>query len=100
LKGIWVLQEGPPNWVPVAQACNPNYSGGRDQVQNQPQANSSWDPIMKIPITKQGWWNGSSCRAPAKQGWGPEFTPQYSQKKKKKTTQNRFCLVEENCLLP
>jgi hypothetical protein len=24
--------------------------------------NSSWDPILKIPITKKGWWSGSWCR--------------------------------------
>jgi hypothetical protein len=29
-------------------------------VQSQPWANSSLDPILKIPITKHGWWDGSS----------------------------------------
>jgi hypothetical protein len=29
------------------------------------QANSSRDPISKIPNTKQGWWSGPSGRAPA-----------------------------------
>jgi hypothetical protein len=42
-----------------AHACNPNYLGGRNQ-ENQgskpDQANSSWDPVLRIPITKKGWW--------------------------------------------
>jgi hypothetical protein len=36
--------------APVAQACNPSYSGV--MAQSQPQANSSCDPISKIPITE------------------------------------------------
>jgi hypothetical protein len=31
------------------------------------QANSSVDPILKIPITKKGWWSGSSGSMPASQ---------------------------------
>jgi hypothetical protein len=37
-------------------ACNPSYSGGRDQedLDSKPaQANSSGDTILKIPITKR-----------------------------------------------
>jgi hypothetical protein len=33
--------------VPVAQACNPSYSGGRDQVSKPVLGNSSKDPIFK-----------------------------------------------------
>jgi hypothetical protein len=33
------------------------------------QANSSQDPILKIRITKKGWWQAQSE--------GPEFKPQY-----------------------
>jgi hypothetical protein len=54
----------------VAHACNPSYSGGRDQEDcssKSPRANSSQDPISKEPITKQGWWS-----------IGLEFKPQYS----------------------
>jgi hypothetical protein len=50
-------QEFEVSWVLVAHACNPNYSGGRDQEDcgSKPdQANSSRDPI-----TKKGW-QGSS----------------------------------------
>jgi hypothetical protein len=39
----------------VAHACNPNYSGGRTQKDHSSkpaQANSSQDPILKIPVTK------------------------------------------------
>jgi hypothetical protein len=42
--------------VPVAHACNPRDSGGRDQEDrgSKPaQANSSQDPILKTPITKK-----------------------------------------------
>jgi hypothetical protein len=43
--------------VPVAHACNPSYSGGRDQEDHGSkldQANSSRNPISKTPITKRG----------------------------------------------
>jgi hypothetical protein len=53
----------------VAHACNPNYSGGRDQedLGSKPaQANSSRDPILKNPITNKGLVGGSS-RVPAQQ---------------------------------
>jgi hypothetical protein len=62
----------------VAHACNPSYSGGRDQEHHgskPAQANSSQGPILKIPITKKGWY--------FTQGEGPEFKPQYCKKKKK-----------------
>jgi hypothetical protein len=41
----------------VTLACNPGYSGGRDQEDHSSksaQANSSQDPISKKPITKNG----------------------------------------------
>jgi hypothetical protein len=41
----------------------PSYSEGRDledQDSKPAQANSSQDPISKKPITKKGWWSGSS----------------------------------------
>jgi hypothetical protein len=41
----------------VTHTCNPSYSEGRDQKghgSNPAQANSSQDPISKIPITKKG----------------------------------------------
>jgi hypothetical protein len=51
--------------APVAHAYNPSDLGGRDQEDrgSKPaRANSSQDPISKIPITKKGWWNRSRCR--------------------------------------
>jgi hypothetical protein len=65
--------------VPVAHACNPSYSGGRDQedCSSKPaQANSSQDPISKIPNTKK--WAGGVAH-----GVGSEFKTQYCKKKKK-----------------
>jgi hypothetical protein len=43
-------------WAPVAHVCIPSYSGGRDQEDHgskPPWANSSWDPISKIPNTER-----------------------------------------------
>jgi hypothetical protein len=42
---------------PVVHACNPSYSGGRDQEDrgSKPaQGNSSRDPYLKKTITKKG----------------------------------------------
>jgi hypothetical protein len=60
--------------VPVAQTCNPSYLGVRDQEDqgSKPaQAKSSRDPISKKPFTKK-----------KKKDEGPEFKPQYCQKKR------------------
>jgi hypothetical protein len=41
----------------MAHACNLNNSGGRNQEDHSSKpawANSSWDPILKKPITKKG----------------------------------------------
>jgi hypothetical protein len=44
--------------VPLAHACNPSFSGGRDQEVGG--SKSAWeDPILKKPITKKSWWSGS-----------------------------------------
>jgi hypothetical protein len=52
--------------VPVAHACNPSYSGGRDQEDQALKpawANSLQDPILKKnPSQKKGWWSGSRYR--------------------------------------
>jgi hypothetical protein len=44
-------------WAPVAHACNPCYSGGRDQEDHGLKpvwANSSTKPYLKKPFTKTG----------------------------------------------
>jgi hypothetical protein len=54
--------------MPVAQACNPSYSGGKDQEDHSlkpAQENSLRDPISKKPNIKKDWWSGSSGRASA-----------------------------------
>jgi hypothetical protein len=61
--------------VPVANACNPSYSGGRDEedCSSKPAwANSLGDSISEIPNTKKGWWSGPRV--------GPKFKPQYRKK--------------------
>jgi hypothetical protein len=44
---------------PVSHTCNPSYSAEirRIEVPSQLQQNRSRDPILKKPITKQGWWS-------------------------------------------
>jgi hypothetical protein len=61
----------------VTQACNPSYSGGRDQEDHSSkpaQGNSSRDPISKKKSQKRAGL--------VAQGEGPEFKPQSHQKKK------------------
>jgi hypothetical protein len=56
--------------VLVAHACNPSYSGGRDQKDRglkPAQANRSLDPILKNPSEKRA--------GGVAQGVGPEFKP-------------------------
>jgi hypothetical protein len=60
----------------VAHACNPSYSGGRDQEDQSLKAapaNSSWDPISKKTHHKKR--AGGMA-----QGLGPEFTPSTTKK--------------------
>jgi hypothetical protein len=52
----------------MAHTYNTNYSGGRHQVNNvskPAQANSSQEPISKIPKAKKGWRHDSNSRVPA-----------------------------------
>jgi hypothetical protein len=56
----------------VAHACNSSYSGGRNQEDSSSKsarANSSRDPISKIPDTKRA--GGVAPRT------NPKFKPQY-----------------------
>jgi hypothetical protein len=67
----------------VAHAFNPSYSGGRDQEDHGSKpawANSSPDPILKKPFTKNKKRAGGVA-----QGVGPEFKPQYQKKKREKS---------------
>jgi hypothetical protein len=52
-------------WVPVAHACNPSYSGGRDQEDHglKPAPGKLYPRLyLEKPFTKKGWWSGSRCR--------------------------------------
>jgi hypothetical protein len=67
----------------VAHACNPSYSGGRDQEDHDSKpawAKSSQDPILKKPITKRGWWRA--------QGVDPDFKPHYHKKTQNQNQKN------------
>jgi hypothetical protein len=71
------------------QACNPSYPGGRDQEDHSLKpANSSWDPISKIPNRKQGWQSGSSGTAPAYKSEPLSSNSNACQKKKKENTES------------
>jgi hypothetical protein len=51
--------------APVAHPCNLSYSGSRDQEDHSSKpawGNSSWDPILKNPSQKYGWWSESRWR--------------------------------------
>jgi hypothetical protein len=64
-------------------SCNPSYLGGRDQEDcslTPAQANSLGEPILKNPLQKRA--DGVA------QGVGPEFKPQYHQKKKENIQHN------------
>jgi hypothetical protein len=74
-------------WVPVAHACNPSYSGGRDPgiaVQSQPMQ-TVWETLSQKKNKSQ------KSAGVVAQGDGPEFKPQYSKKKKKKKGISVFC---------
>jgi hypothetical protein len=61
-----------------AHACNPSYSGGRDQEDcslKSARTKGSRDPILKKPLTKKEAGGVAQCV-------GPEFKPQYHKKKK------------------
>jgi hypothetical protein len=67
--------------VPVAHACNPSYSEGRDQEDcgSKPAwANNSQDPILKKTNHKKVWWSDSRCRA-----WVQTLVPQIKIKERK-----------------
>jgi hypothetical protein len=71
-------RHGKKGQAPVTYTCNPSYLGGRDQEDcssKLAQANSSQDPISKIPNTKRA--------GGVAQGVGPEFKHQCHKKKKK-----------------
>jgi hypothetical protein len=66
--------------VLVAHTYNPSYSGGRNQEDHSSkpgQANSSQDSISKNTLQKRNGAGGVAL------GEGPEFKPQYHQKKRK-----------------
>jgi hypothetical protein len=72
------LLKGPSGRAPVAHACNPSYSEGRDQEDGSlkpARANSLRDPIWKKPFIKRA--------GRVAQGEGPEFKSQSHPKKKR-----------------
>jgi hypothetical protein len=77
----------------MVHICNPSYSEGRDQEDSGSKsawANSSRDPILEKPITK-------NRTGGAAQGEDPEFKPQHWEKKKKDGGSQ---YVAQSCYLP
>jgi hypothetical protein len=77
----FIFRVGTPKQTekPVAHACNPSYSGGRDQEDHRSKPareNSSQSPILKNPLPKRA--------GRVAQGVGPEFKPQYCKQEKNK----------------
>jgi hypothetical protein len=50
--------------APMAHACNPNYSGDRDQEDlcSKPDSQTLHDTLCRKKFTKMGWWSGTRCR--------------------------------------
>jgi hypothetical protein len=76
------------SWVLVAHACNPCYSGGGDQEVHSlkpAQANSTRDPISKIPISHTRMHTHTHTHTQmaggVAQSVGPESNFQYCKKK-------------------
>jgi hypothetical protein len=65
-------------WALVAHACNPSYSGGRDQedCSLKPAWTKFENPYLeKKASQKNGWWSGSRCRP-----WVQTLVPQKKNK--------------------
>jgi hypothetical protein len=68
----------------VDHACNPSYSGGRDQEDHGLKPRQIiHDSYLEITLHKK--WTGGMA-----QGEGPEFKPQYHIKKQNKTTEQQL----------
>jgi hypothetical protein len=65
------------------QACNPSYSGGRDEEDRS--SKPAWEIVHKTLSRKKP----SQKRAGVAHGAGPKFKPQYYKKKKKTVKHQR-----------
>jgi hypothetical protein len=87
----------PARWWWVSHTCNSSYSGDRDQENycSKPVwANSLWDPILKKPFTKMGWWSGLRCR-PWVQATG---SPKKKKKKRRAQPTQLLFLLHANIM--
>jgi hypothetical protein len=78
-RSMRVPQKAKNSWAPVVHACNPSYSGKRDQEDRSlkpARANTSLDPISKKTHYKKG-------AGGVAQGVVLKFKPQSCKKKKK-----------------
>jgi hypothetical protein len=83
-------QESILSWVPVVHACNPSYSGGRDQEDH------GLKPVQQIVHKILSQKNPIQKRAGrVAQDVGPEFKPQYGKKIKKKKKKEKSTFLNE-----
>jgi hypothetical protein len=69
------IKRNETSWMPVTHACNPSYSGGRDEEDHGLKpvwANSLQDPILKKPFT----YTHTKRAGGLAQSEGPELKPQ------------------------
>jgi hypothetical protein len=69
--------------------CNTKEAEIRRIVQSQPWANSSWDPILKIPNTKKSRWSISSSKSTYLAHMRPWVQTAVPQKQKKQTNKKK-----------
>jgi hypothetical protein len=60
----------------LAHACNPSYSGGRDQEDH------GWKPVLGKQFERPYLEKNNHKKGLVAQGVGPEFKPQYHKKTK------------------
>jgi hypothetical protein len=80
------------SWVPVAHACNPSYSGGRDREDQGDRAR----PYLEEPITKKGLVRAGVVAQVVeclpRQALRPSSKPSMAKKKKKKISFMFLCV--------
>jgi hypothetical protein len=101
MKPILLYSKKERSQVPVGHACNPSYSGGRDQEDcgSKPaQANSSGRPYLEKPFTKN-WIGGvaqgsSPSTAKRKERKKEREREMKERKKKKERRKERFVFMQ------
>jgi hypothetical protein len=91
LNAIISLRKHTKSCTPVAHACNPSYSEGKDQEDRSlkpASTNSSWDTVSRKLTTKKGWESGSrpGVKTPVLKIKSKKQTKKKTKNKQKKKT--------------